>query len=262
MTAAAAAGPLVSVVTVCLNSAAQLPGAIASLAAQRWPEREWIVVDGGSTDGTLELVHGAPEPPARWLSEPDRGIYDAMNKGVALAQGEIVYFLNSDDRLHDPDVLADVARAFAADPGLALLFGPVRVVKPAAADVFATQRHVNRHTLPFVDACHQGLFARRRLFDEVGQFDLRWRTSADYDWMLRAVRAGHRMAHLDRPLAVFAAGGMHVRDPAALAAERRALRLQYLSPTALALGSLATRALTRVSRTLRGGLALGERRAA
>jgi len=246
--------PRISVVTVCFNSAAVLPRAIASLAAQRHANREWVVVDGASSDGTQALVRAAD--PDVFLSEPDRGIYDAMNKAVALARGELVYFLNSDDRLHDPEVLSDVAARFAADPKLDFLIGRVVLVKPGG-NVLSTQRFINRFTLPYADPCHQAVFVRRRLFDEVGGFDLRWRTSADYDWFLRVARAGHRLHHFERTVACFAAGGAHNADPVALAAERRAVRLQYVSRTALGAGTLLARTAHRLSRSMRG-LAFGE----
>ncbi len=248
-------GPMISVITVCFNSAPVLPRAIASLAAQTWPNREWVVVDGGSSDGTQALVQAAG--PTTFVSERDKGIYDAMNKAVALARGEVLYFLNSDDGLHDPEVLHDVAAQFAADPALSFLMGRVVVEKPGR-QVLTTQRYINRLTLPYWDPCHQGVFARRSLFDELGGFDLRWKTSADYDWFLRVRRAGHRLQHFERTVAFFHAGGAHAADPAGLIAERRAIRLQYLSPWALDAGSFLARGVHRLSKQLRGGLALGE----
>ena len=257
MTAATASspGPLVSVITVCFNSASVLPRAMASLATQTWPHREWVVVDGGSTDGTQALVQSGA--PAAFVSEPDKGIYDAMNKAVALSRGDVLYFLNSDDCLHDPQVLADAAAQFAADSALNFLIGHVVVEKPGR-NVLTTQRHLNRLTLPYGDPCHQGVFVRRALFDEVGGFDLAWPTSADYDWFMRVWQARHRLQHFNRTVAYFRAGGAHSANPAALVAERRAIRLQYVSPLALRTGSLLTRMAHRLSAELRGGLALDE----
>jgi len=255
----AAPPPLVSVITVCFNAARVLPRAIESLHAQRYPEREWVVVDGASTDGTQALVAQAPERPAAFVSEPDRGVYDAMNKAVALARGELLFFLNADDRLHDPEVLGDVAALFAADPGLDLVYGDVVVEKPGERSL-KRANWINRGTLPFEDLCHQAVFAHRRLFEQVGVFDLRWPTSADYDWLLRVFRSPARVRYVARRVAVFAGGGMHTRDPAALVAERRAVRLQYMRRGPLAAGQLASRIVHRLSRTLRGGLWLGHHR--
>ena len=251
--------PEVSVVTVCFNAAAALPRTIASIEEQTLTAREWVVVDGGSRDNTVALVKSAWPAPAAFVSEPDRGIYDAMNKGVALSKGELLFFLNADDRFFDADVLTDVVHAFALRPAMNFLLGGV-VVEARQQRFLHSHRHVNRWTLPFVDPCHQAVVVRRRLFDEIGPFDLRWPTSADYDWFLRVSRAGHRLHHLDRVLAFYPDGGAHAADPAALAKERLALRSCYVSPAALAAGTLFTRVAHRLSKSLRGGLGWGQQR--
>lgn len=253
------AEPLISVVTVCLDAAAALPATIASLQRQSWQRREWIVVDGGSRDGTQAVIAQARERPAWFVSEPDRGIYDAMNKALAHARGDIVFFLNADDHLHDDAVLADVAAAFAADAGLGLLVGGV-VIEGRLPLVERRYRHVNRLTLPYEDLCHQAVFARLELFDRFGRFDPRWPTSADYAWLLRVFRAGAKVRVIDRLVAGYQAAGAHARDPAALAAERRAIRLEHVSPARLACGLFAVRAAHRLSKLLRGGLRIGETR--
>ena len=249
--------PLISVITVCFNAAALLPRTMASVQAQRWPAREWVVVDGASTDGTQGLVQASASVPAAFISEPDRGIYDAMNKGIALARGEVLYFLNADDRLHDPNVLGQVAALFAADAALDLVYGNV-VVEQEPKSLQQRSRWINRHTLPFESLCHQAVFAKRRLFDQVGVFDVRWPTSADYDWLLRVFASGAKVQYVDMRIAYFPAGGAHARNPLALAGERRAIRLQYMSPVTLACGRFLSRALHRLSRSLRGGLWIGE----
>ena len=248
--------PRISVITVCFNSASVLPAAITSLAAQTDADFEWVVVDGGSRDGTQALMQAAPLPLSAFVSVPDKGIYDAMNKAVGMAGGDIVYFLNSDDRLHDPQVLHDVAAWFAARPDAHFLLGQVVVEKPGLS-VLNSQGFVNRYTLPYTDPCHQGLFVRRALFEHVGLFDLRYTTSADYEWFLRVAQRGHALHHVARPFAFFRAGGAHAADPQALAIERRTIRRRYVSEPALLLGTVLARALHRASATLRGGLALG-----
>src|SRR5258706_14822336 len=103
-----------SVITVSFNSAATIADTLSSVAEQTWPEVEHIVIDGGSTDGTLEIVHGRNKLLAHVVSESDAGIYDAMNKGVAAATGEIIGLLNADDSYAHKDVLRDVGRAMAS----------------------------------------------------------------------------------------------------------------------------------------------------
>ncbi|MCZ7592848.1 MAG: glycosyltransferase [Kiritimatiellae bacterium] len=101
--------PLISIITVTRNAARDLPGCLDSVAAQTDVPYEHWVVDGGSTDGTLELLASRNDPRIRWISEPDRGIYDAMNKAVRLARGQWIYFLGSDDRMR-----ADALRSMAS----------------------------------------------------------------------------------------------------------------------------------------------------
>ena len=246
-----------SVVTVCYNSLHVLPKAVASLASQTYPHREWVVVDGGSTDGTQDYVHNAPQALGPFVSEKDKGIYDAMNKGIRMATGDVLYFLNSDDALHDPDVLADVAALFEADPDLDFIYGSVVMVK-GEQQTFKTYGHVNRLTLPFEDLCHQGVFARKRVFDRVGGFEPKWRISADYDWFLRVFRSGCKVRCVRRKIAWFDNSGMHTNDPKALMDEVRTLRLQYMAPPLLAVGTFISRALQKLSKVTRHGLAIGE----
>lgn len=239
-----------SIVTVCWNSAAVLPRALASLRAQTCRDYEWVVVDGASTDSTMEIVRGFDAAPVVSVSEPDKGIYDAMNKGVRMASGEYVFFLNSDDALHDPNVLADVARVLALQPAADLLYGNVVYAYPSHK-VLRTFAHINGLTLPFEDLCHQAAFARRALFDSVGTFDARFQLNADYDWLIRVFRSGARTRWIDRRVAQFTVGGAHAQDARKLADERRQVRLQYLSPLALLLGDLARRVRHRYHRHFR-----------
>lgn len=247
-----------SVVTVCFDSAGTIGRAIDSLRRQSHPDWEWVVIDGGSRDGTQELVRAAGLPLAHFTSEPDRGIYDAMNKGVAAARGEVLYFLNSDDLLFDAHVLSDIAAVFAAPHRPELVYGNVAYVD---AEGFRLRRfaHVSPFNLPHLDLNHQALFARRALFERVGHFDLRFRLNADYDWILRAFRAGARRQWVDRNVAFFSCGGAHTRDPGRMGPERRAVRRQYVSRLRHDLGELASRAAQKACVALTGHR-IGERR--
>jgi glycosyltransferase involved in cell wall biosynthesis len=248
---------VVSVITVCLNCVDTLPATVDSLHKQTWPWREWVVMDGASKDGTQNVVMNSAERPACFVSQPDKGIYDAMNKALALATGDVVYFLNADDALYDENVLADVAREFGADPELDFLFGSIVIRKPHTR-THKRYGYINRWTLPYEDLCHQAVFVRRSLFDKVGKFDLQWRTSADYDWFLRVYAAGRKVKYIDRRVAYFAAGGFHATNAKALADERQALRLRYVSPLKLTVGSFLSRAAHKVSKLLHGGYKIGE----
>lgn len=248
---------VISVITVCLNCVDTLPATVESLHRQTWPWREWVVMDGGSQDGTQSVISNSAERPARFVSQKDKGIYDAMNKALALATGDVVYFLNADDALYDANVLADVAREFKADSDLDFLFGSIVIRKPNTR-IHKRYGYINRWTLPFEDLCHQAVFARRSLFQRVGTFDLQWRTSADYDWFLRVYSKGGRVKYIDRRVATFAAGGFHATNAKALADERRALRLRYMSPLSLTAGSFVSRVAHKASKLLHHGYRVGE----
>jgi len=121
---------LVSVITVSYNAAKTVGATLDSVRAQTWRPLESVWVDGGSDDGTRDIVARYADIAGSVVSEPDRGIYDAMNKGIALARGDILHFLNADDRFVDERVIADVAQLFAADPGLDLVYGDAVYLTP------------------------------------------------------------------------------------------------------------------------------------
>lgn len=221
--------PRFSVITVCYNAANPIVATAASLRRQSHLDYEWLVVDGASKDSTLQAVADAGIASTRVISEPDIGIYDAMNKAVGFALGDWIHFLNAGDEMADPAVLADIALALDANVEADLLYGDMIYVS-RGQECDRRFAHVSPGMLVFEDLNHQAVFARRSLFQSVGLFDLRYRTSADYDWLLRAVGAGTRTRYLPRTVARFQTGGAHAADLSALAAERHELRLQYVSP--------------------------------
>lgn len=241
---------LISVLTVCWNSERVLPAALASLRSQTYQPREWVVIDGGSTDGTQRIIRESGEQLGDWVSEPDTGIYNAMNKGIARAKGEILYFLNSDDAFFDPEVLADVASAFAADPALELLFGNV-VYQYPTKQVLRTFAHINTKSLLFEDLCHQAVFARRTLFNRIGAFNECFALNADYDWLIRAFQGGAAWRRIDRTIALFTAGGAHMLHPTRTTKERHQVRMQYMSQSCWMFGDLQRRFIHRWHRHFR-----------
>lgn len=228
-----------SIVTVTYNAAAVLPVSLDSLAAQRCRDWEWLVQDGASTDHSLALITAHPAAsmaPLRLVSEPDGGIYDAMNRAVARAQGDWIYFLNAGDALAHADVLDSVAAA--ADASAAdLIVGEVLTLGPRVHQ-HRSYAHLGPTRLLFDSLCHQAVFARRSLFDRFGPFDTRFRYAADYDWLLRVWRGGARVHMLPQRVAHFDTGGAHARAAADTARENEAVRRQHASPALLALGRL------------------------
>ena len=190
--------PFFSIVTVVYNAETVLEGTARSLMEQTWRDIEWIVIDGASTDATLEVARRfLVEGRDLLVTEPDRGVYDAMNKGLRLAKGKIVQFLNAGDRLAHPDVLARVAPAFGEDTDL--VYGDT-ILELADGRVqtrraFEPAKHLHRR----MPISHQSLFARRLLQLE-HPFDLSFRISADYASFASMVGAGARMKYLPEPL--------------------------------------------------------------
>jgi glycosyltransferase involved in cell wall biosynthesis len=227
-----------SIVTVTFNAQLALPATLDSLAAQRWRDLEWLVQDGASSDGTLAQLraHPAAAMGLQLVSERDGGIYDGMNRAIARARGDWLFFLNAGDALADPGVLADVAAAADADGGADLIVGEVLMQGSGAASKRRSYAHLGPTRLLFDSLCHQAVFARRSLFERFGTFDTRYRYSADYDWLLRTMRGGARVTHLPRLVAHFDAGGAHVQAAAKTAAENEAVRRAHASALTLALG--------------------------
>jgi glycosyltransferase involved in cell wall biosynthesis len=197
-----------TVITPCLNAAATLPATLASVRAQALDGVEHIVVDGGSTDGTLEILRGADG--VRWISEPDRGLAHALNKGVAMASGDVIGELNADD-VYEPGALAAVTAALDERPDAMWLTGYCRIID---ADGREIRRAVTAYKNALLRRYSLGLylthnfvsapatFFRRAALDEAGGFDERYRISVDYDLQLRVARR-HDPVVLRRYLASF-----------------------------------------------------------
>jgi glycosyltransferase involved in cell wall biosynthesis len=186
--------PSISIVTPCLNAAATIEECLASVREQGYPSLEHIVVDGGSTDGTLELLERAEG--IRYVSEPDEGRPDAVNKGVLMASGEVIGFLNADDR-YEPGALQAAGEALAARRDAMWLTGYCRIVDGAGEEIREpVTRYKNfllrRFSFPlyltqnFVS--DPATFVRREALDAVGPLDNRYRISHDYDLWLRVAR--------------------------------------------------------------------------
>jgi glycosyltransferase involved in cell wall biosynthesis len=178
----------ITVITVCYNSAATIMDTLCSVATQEDVDVEHVIVDGGSTDGTQALVHQHARPGYRMLSERDRGIYDAMNKGVALACGEVVAFLNADDRYVHSRVLARVCESMQRS-GLDALYGDTDFVRPE--DLGKSIRRYrsgsfrpNRIAWGWMPA-HPSLFLRRELFERYGQFRIDYQIAGDFELIAR-----------------------------------------------------------------------------
>jgi len=201
----------ISVITIVYNRSATVGQAIDSVACQTHPHIEHVVVDGASTDGTLAAIEERRHPAMRLVSEPDRGIYDALNKGVGLTTGEVVGLVHSDDFLAHEGVLGLVAEAFA-DPDVDAVYGDLdyvsvsdttRIVRRWRAGEFSP-RKLRWGWMP----PHPTLFVRRSIFEKLGSYDTSYRIAADYDAILRWFgREGMGVAYIPEVLVKMRVGG-------------------------------------------------------
>ena len=202
----------ISVITAVLNQERTLGETLASVRAQRWPGIEHIVVDGGSTDGSLAVIERHRAGLAKVVCEPDRGLYDALNKGLRHASGDVVGFLHADDTFASPRALQQVAAAFE-DPEVGAVYGDLvyvrrndssRVVRYWRAGRYQREQLAHGWMPP-----HPTFYVRRELYARLGAFDTRYRIAADYESMLRILWHGRvRAAYIPEVLVRMRAGGL------------------------------------------------------
>lgn len=203
----------ISVVTASYNSEATIGSTIESFLAQDHPEKEMLVIDGASGDATLKIVESFGSDAIRVFSAKDRGVYDAMNKGFHLYQGDVVGFLNSDDTFHDSRALSDIAAALQNSD---IVYGDLdmvtdhrtkRVVRSWRGGTFKR----NSFQLGWVPP-HPTFYMRREVAQKVGDYDLSYITTADYDYMLRALALNDfRVRYLPRVIVDFQMGGISTK---------------------------------------------------
>lgn len=196
----------ISVITVSLNMADTIERTIKSVISQECDELEYIVIDGGSDDGTVDMIHKYEAYISYWCSESDNGIYDAMNKGLTVATGDIVAFLNSDD-WYEENALKTVATQFDGETDV--LCGRVKAYKKGQLIGIEPNRKIPCEEL-FLGMCycHQAIFARRQVFERYGYFDTRYQIAADYDWFLKLYVNGIRVKVVDLIFANYSKAGI------------------------------------------------------
>ncbi len=227
-----ASKPLISVVTVVRNAAQQIEQTMQAVFAQSYPNVEYIVIDGGSTDGTLDVIRRYDDRIDYWISERDAGIYDAMNKAVSLVSDPDAYvlFANAGDRLATSFVLE---QAISLGGGADLIYGKMRLTDGHVVGIQGRQVELNdlaRQTL-----CHPATLMRRRIFDEVGRFDTTFRIAADYDLIVRSFQHPVKTKFVDEIIAEMRMGGLSEDQFMLSCSERkRVVRERFDMPARLA----------------------------
>ncbi|WP_372529365.1 glycosyltransferase [Parvularcula marina] len=199
--------PKVSVITVVYNNAAMIERCIRSVTGQSYPNIEYIVIDGASTDGTQDIIQNHLEHIDVYISEPDGGIYDAMNKGIGRATGDYICFLNSDDFYLRHAVSASLSHV--QEHGLDLAYSGMVFSEADGRAVVADEPRPWDESLLIqgMPGGHETILAHRRCYEKIGVFDLSYRLAADYHWVTRAFLAGFKARPLNRNNLVMTVGG-------------------------------------------------------
>lgn len=221
--------PLFSIVTVTYNAASTIGRTLASVAAQTCTLYEHIVVDGLSSDATLDLVREAANPRARIISRKDSGIYDAMNTGLSEMQGDYVIFLNSGDAFHSPDTLQTMADAIMDNHYPGIVYGQTDLV-----DIHGTkvgERHLRAPENLTLDSlregmvvCHQAMAANRRV---VSLYNLKYRYSSDYEWLIRCLQHSRHNVYIPAVVCDYLSEGMTTAHHRASLRERFRIMSTY-----------------------------------
>jgi len=202
----------VSIITVCYNSAATIRDTIESVLAQDYTDIEYIIVDGASQDNTLDIINEYRDRIAIVVSEPDKGIYDAMNKGIKTSTGDVVGILNSDDFYEQTDVVSQIAAAFEADRQTEIVFGDLVFVKPDNLEKI-TRFYSLPNYLPWKLRFgwmppHPATFIRKEVYDKFGLYKTDFKIAADYELFVRMLLVNKvSFTHLNKVLIRMRSGG-------------------------------------------------------
>lgn len=192
----------VSIITVSYNSSATLQHTIDSLAIQDYPKIEYIIIDGNSKDGTQEIIRANPDVVSCWISEPDKGLYDAMNKGIKMATGDVVGIINSDDFYHRTDAISQIVKAFK-DSGKQSVYTDIRFVNPDNLNKtvrYYNSRRFKLHKLKRgIIPAHPTFFTYRENFEKYGYYRTDYKIAADFELLVRFLHK-HKLGHHYLPI--------------------------------------------------------------
>lgn len=202
----------ISIITVCLNSVNTLRDTIESVLNQTYGNIEYLVIDGGSTDGTIELINSFGKGISKFVSEPDNGIYDAINKGIRLSTGHVVGILNSDDFFCDKYVIEKVVKAFTENE-IDAVFGDVQFVDPQKTSKivrYYSSKRFNPGKFRYgIMPAHPSFYAKRDLFENLGFYRTNYKIAADYELLVRFIFINKiRYKYLDLSFVSMRTGGV------------------------------------------------------
>ncbi len=221
--------PLFSIITVSYNAASTLPATLASVREQTCRLYEYILIDGASADNTVKLASESGIEPMTIISEKDKGIYDAMNKGLGIATGDYVIFLNAGDSFHNAHTLQLIADAIMDNDYPGIVYGQTQIVDSSRKRI--GDRHLTAPADLTLDSfkngmvvCHQAFIVLHKLVDN---YDTRYRFSADYEWCIRCLQRSQRNCYIDRILIDYLSEGVTTANHRASLLERFRIMSHY-----------------------------------
>jgi glycosyltransferase involved in cell wall biosynthesis len=199
--------PKLSIITIVYNNVAAIERTMQSVLKQTYPNIEYLVIDGASTDGTVGIIERYKDKLSVFVSEQDRGIYDAMNKGLALATGDYVLFMNSGDEIYAPETVAEV---FDSAPSGDIYYGETEMYdknwKSLGQRRHRAPEHFDWHSFKFgMNVGHQAIYIKRSL---TSRFDTRYKYSSDIDWIIKAAKKSSNIVNTHLYVAKYLVGGM------------------------------------------------------
>lgn len=201
--------PKFTVITVCRNEASTIGDTVRSLLAQSYQNKEYIIIDGGSTDGTLEEIEKYAHGIKTVRQQKGKGIYNAMNEGISLATGDYVHFLNAGDLFYSSQILDLVARTIRDADEPDIVYGNRIIVNGKRERFVRSYPSITLERLKEGMICHQVIFSKRELFEKNGGFDESFSIVADYDWLIRNVLVGNLQArYLDEVFVKYDGNGI------------------------------------------------------
>lgn len=221
--------PLFSIITITYNASTTVSPTMKSVAEQSCTLYEHIIIDGASTDTTLSIVNAASTPRTIVVSEPDAGLYDAMNKGLGMAKGDYVVFLNAGDTFSSPDTLQLIADAIMDNDYPGIVYGQTRLVDNLRHH--AGERHLRAPEVLTVDSfkqgmvvCHQAFIVLRKLVDN---YDMSYKYSADYEWCIRCLQRSKRNVYIPAVIIDYLNEGLTTRNRLKSLMERFRIMCHY-----------------------------------
>lgn len=216
--------PLLSIVTVVFNGATHLDQAIRSVIDQTYPNIEYLIIDGGSSDGTLDIIKSNEARIDYWVSEPDKGIYDALNKGLTRVKGDLIGLLSADD-YYEPDVLRLVANAFADAAAPGIYFGNSYILQE---DLGLRYLSIARLQLwRGMTFKHQAMFIDRQIHQRIGLYNISYRIAGDYEFVLRAMKNQVPFYYIDHALVNYRNTGVSGMNPCASLVEAMRINVSF-----------------------------------